>query len=287
MGWNRCTALLVPLIMSWALPSPAAPTPEERRVARAHYEQAVAHFNASEYGAAADEFRAVYKAVPQAVLLYDAAQAYRLGGDGPRALAFYHAYVQAAPDGGQRPEVERRIRELEAQGARPAAVAAIDRPTATAAATATAVDKAGVSTAAVKPAARPAAVTTSAGAATASADPPTPGGDKPAATGDKRAGSGSDRLRPVVDAIKEHRSGFRACFDQWSKSHPGVSGHVTLSFYLDPEGNLDQPDAETSGFDAAEVKGCIEEFARTLRYPKSPSGKFTRFSYPFDFKATR
>ena len=26
---------------------------------------------------------------------------------------------------------------------------------------------------------------------------------------------------------------------------------------------------------------------RTLHYPKSPSGKFTRFTYPFDFKAAR
>jgi hypothetical protein len=35
------------------------------------------------------------------------------------------------------------------------------------------------------------------------------------------------------------------------------------------------------------VADCIEHVARTLRYPKSPSGKFTRFTYPFDFKPTR
>jgi len=62
---------------------------------------------------------------------------------------------------------------------------------------------------------------------------------------------------------------------------------VTLTFYLDPDGNLDQPNADEKGFAAPEVAACIEELSRTLKYPKSPSGKFTRFTYPFDFKAAR
>ena len=100
-------------------------------------------------------------------------------------------------------------------------------------------------------------------------------------------GGGSDRLQAVADIVKQNRAGFRACFDAWSRAHPGVDGRVTLTFYLDPDGNLDQPSAEEKGFAAAEVATCIEELSRRLRYPKSPSGKFTRFTYPFDFKAAR
>src|SRR3981081_3692658 len=85
---------------------PAAPTSHERKVARAHYEKAVNHFNAGEYVPAADEFQAVYKIVPQPVLLYDAAQAYRLAADTPKALEFYQAYMKAAPpEAAQRSEV--------------------------------------------------------------------------------------------------------------------------------------------------------------------------------------
>src|SRR5262249_19678227 len=157
----------------------------ERQAARAHYEKAVNHFNANEYTAAADEFLLVYKTAPQPALLYNAAQAYRLGNDVPRAIEYYQAFLRTAPEARQRPEVERRVRELSAQAGGPARVAVPpDLGTAT----------------------QPVAVA------------PTP------------AAGGSDRLQAVADVIKANRSGFRGCFDRWSKAHAGVSGRVTLTF---------------------------------------------------------
>lgn len=231
----------------------AAPTPEQRQAARAHYAKAVDHFNAGEYTDAATEFLAVYALAPQSVLLYDAAQAYRLGHDPVRALDYYKRYLAAAPAGAApRADVERRVRELAAKQPAPPTAPASGTPT--------------------KPA-ETATPTTTAPATTAKTTTPPP------------QANGSDRLHGIVDVIKQHRPGFRGCFDRWSGRHPGVSGKVTLTFYLDPEGNIDQPDAVTSGFDAPEVASCIEDYAQTLRYPRSPSGKFTRFRYPFDFKA--
>ena len=218
-----------------------APTPEARAVAREHYEKAVSHFNANEYAAAAEEFLAVYKAVPQPALLYNAAQAYRLGGDGPRALDKYRAFLQAAPAAKQKEDVERHIKELESKG--------------------TVVVKA------VPDMSAPAVAMTT--------------------TTKTTQNGGSDRLGAIAAVIKQNRAGFRACFDKWARAHKGVDGKVTLTFYLDPDGNLDQPSADEKGFAAPEVASCIEELSRTLRYPKSPSGKFTRFTYPFDFKAVR
>jgi hypothetical protein len=250
------------LVLGLARVVHAAPTPDERKAARAHYETAVNHFNASEYLSAADEFLSVYKLVPQPVLLYDAAQAYRLANDTQRAVEQYQSYLKvAAPDAAQRPEVEKRLKDLS--------------PNATVADKGNGKDKPKDRPLAVadKPKERP------------NDKPPSPA-DKPA---DKAlvATGNSDRVAAVAEAIKANRNGFRGCFDKWSKAHPGVSGRVTLTMYLDPEGNMDQPDAATKGFEAADVSQCIEDFARTLKYPKSPSGKFTRFTYPFDFKAAR
>jgi len=238
------TAALVALVLCLAGLALAEPTPEARAEARAHYDKAVSHFNANEYVAAADEFLAVYKAVPQPALLYNAAQAYRLGGDTPKALENYRSFLKESPQAKQRPDVERRISELEHK-----VVAVKSVPD--------------------------------------MALPPTPPSGATVKTATGAGAGGSDRLQAIAEVIKQNRAGFRACFDKWSKAHAGVNGKVTLTFYLDPDGEIAQPSADEKGFAAPEVASCIEELARTLKYPKSPSGKFTRFSYPFDFKAAR
>ena len=243
---------LVAASVAIAAAQPSAPSAEQRAVARAHYEKAVNHFNAGEYAAAADEFLAVHAAVAQPALLYNAAQAYRLGGDGPKALENYRAFLKEAPEAKQRPDVEKHIKELEGKNAVVVKVVPdMSVP-----------DKLVVPTKSATPTPAKTAAPTS-------------------------ASGGSDRLQAIAEVVKQNRAGFRACFDKWSKSHPGINGRVTLTFYLDPDGNLDQPSADEKGFVAPEVASCIEELSRTLHYPKSPSGKFTRFSYPFDFKAAR
>ena len=240
----RLPAVLVMALGIAAAARAEPPTAAARAVAREHYEKAVSHFNANEYPDAAAEFLAVYKAVPQPALLYNAAQAYRLGGDGPKALENYRAFLKADPEARQKLDVERHIKELENKTVAVKEVPDMAAPRVAAPTTKTVAMK----------------------------------------TPDK---GGSDRLQAIAEVIKQNRASFRACFDQWSRAHKGIDGKVTLRFYLDPDGNLDQPSADEKGFAAPEVAACMEELSRTLRYPKSPSGKFTRFTYPFDFKAAR
>jgi len=97
----------------------------------------------------------------------------------------------------------------------------------------------------------------------------------------------SDRLAPMVELMKQKRDGFRCCFDIWAKKNPGASGRVMLVINLGPDGKLKKAfvKQDESGIHAPEVESCMVDLAKTLTYPKSPSGKDTEYSHPFDFKA--
>ena len=100
-------------------------------------------------------------------------------------------------------------------------------------------------------------------------------------------GGTSDRLQPLIDVIKAHRDGFRRCFDARANAGPDAKGRVVMLFNLTPEGELQVAgiDPGLSTYTASDVTGCMITFAKSLTYPASPHGKFTRFRYPFDFKA--
>ena len=233
----------------------AGTTPEQRKIGREHYGAATTHFNLGEYEQAADEFRLVYKAVPEPSVLYNIAQSFRLAKNPQQALFFYQSYLRSAPpQSPTRAEVERRVKDLQSQlaGNAPAPpppdmsvppdLAAPPQKTAT---------------------------------------PNNPATKTPTPPANPNA---SERLKPVVELIKSKRDGFRACFDAWGKNHPGAGGKVNLIFYLNPDGGMEQADAELAGFDAPDVSNCVLDYAHTLVFPRSASGKFTRFTYPFDFK---
>jgi hypothetical protein len=100
------------------------------------------------------------------------------------------------------------------------------------------------------------------------------------------AGS-SDRMQPMIDLIRAKRDAFRCCFDIWARKNPGAQGRVKMKLELDPTGALKKAyvDQQGSELHAADVESCLVDLAKSLTYPKSPSGKDTTFTYPFDFKA--
>jgi hypothetical protein len=102
----------------------------------------------------------------------------------------------------------------------------------------------------------------------------------------KDAGS-TDRLEPLTELIKTKREGFRCCFDIWAKDHPGAAGTVKMVLKLKPDGALTSVEFADTANRVADVEPCVAELAKSLTYPRSPSGKVTTFSYPFDFKARR
>lgn len=97
----------------------------------------------------------------------------------------------------------------------------------------------------------------------------------------------SDRLQPMVDIMKSNRDKFRCCFDLWARKNPGAAGRVSLKVKLKPDGSLISAEAveKDSTVAAPEVHACVVEVAKSLSYPRSPSGKETTYTHPFDFKA--
>lgn len=119
-------------------------------------------------------------------------------------------------------------------------------------------------------------------------DPPAGGVPLNNAMTEKDAGGGG-RLEPLTEIIKSRRDGFRCCFDIYARAHAGAAGTVKMVLDLKPDGTLrDVTFADVpSRVSAPEVESCMADLARGLTYPRSPSGKDTRFTYPFDFKARR
>src|SRR6266511_5574161 len=82
--------------------------------AKRHFEEGTKLYNLGEFGAAAVEYKAAYKAKPDSVFLYNVAQALRLNNEPASALFFYRSYLRTTPNAANRKEVDRRIKELDA-----------------------------------------------------------------------------------------------------------------------------------------------------------------------------
>ena len=114
-------ALLAAILASTSLilltPSPAAAADSARlRDARAHYEQAVAHYNLDEFAPALAEFREAYRIKPDPSFLFNIAQCHRKLGENEQALDYYRKYLRNLPDAPNRADVERIVAELKAKG---------------------------------------------------------------------------------------------------------------------------------------------------------------------------
>jgi len=103
--------LTVCLAMAWSVP--AADDRADVRRALAHFERGERLFKVSRYREALEEFKEAFVIKEDPVFLYNIAQCHRLLGERTEALTFYRRYLAASPESRNRPEVERRIRELE------------------------------------------------------------------------------------------------------------------------------------------------------------------------------
>jgi len=78
------------------------------------YDEGTKHYDLAEYPAAIESFRASYDLVPQPLLLFDIAQAYRQLHDCEHARTFYKNYLRNLPTADNRDKVEHFITEMDA-----------------------------------------------------------------------------------------------------------------------------------------------------------------------------
>jgi hypothetical protein len=97
LHWSAAVAVVA--VLSAAAPVAVAAGASAARDARRIYDEATAAFGLGRYAEAAEKYEAAFAIRPDPALLYNAAQAYRLGGNKPRALELYRNYVRLYPDG--------------------------------------------------------------------------------------------------------------------------------------------------------------------------------------------
>ena len=103
-------ALSALLILGWC---GAARAQSEDAEARQHYKAATGHFAVGEFSEAASEYEAAYKLHQDPALLFNAAQARRLGGENAKALVLYKNFLHLYPSSPNIPAVREQIDKLE------------------------------------------------------------------------------------------------------------------------------------------------------------------------------
>jgi tetratricopeptide (TPR) repeat protein len=110
----RRMRILTVLALSSILAASTLALADEAVSAREHYRRGTNAFNLGHYIEAIKEYEAAYQLKDDPALLFNIAQAYRLAGENDAAVRVYKSYLHQVPESPQRPEVERRIAELQA-----------------------------------------------------------------------------------------------------------------------------------------------------------------------------
>jgi hypothetical protein len=116
MRYSRAllTVVVVAVLVGPASRSFAA---DETSAAREHAQKGKAFMDLGKYAEAAAEYEAAYADKQDPTLLLNLAQAYRMAGNGSKAIFFYRKYLQHVPKSPYRADIEEKISALEKAGA--------------------------------------------------------------------------------------------------------------------------------------------------------------------------
>ena len=123
--------LALALALAPLVASPARADDAEH--AKELFQQGTTLFNIGEFDKAIEAWQEGYKAKPDPGFLFNIAQAYRLKGDGQKAIFFYRGYLRNSPKAANRADVEARIAALQkAVSEKPPIAAPVTAPSAVA-----------------------------------------------------------------------------------------------------------------------------------------------------------
>ncbi len=117
-SWFLLASLLCVVSAAQAQPAASAPDPAseagKRAEGKARYERGAAAYTAGRFKDSVDLFLQADALAPSAALSFNIARAYDKLGDEAASLQWYRDFKRRAPDAPNAPEVEQRIRALEA-----------------------------------------------------------------------------------------------------------------------------------------------------------------------------
>ncbi|HUS64109.1 MAG TPA: hypothetical protein VMZ28_06180 [Kofleriaceae bacterium] len=112
-------SLVILVCLGLAAPAMAQPkkkpTRAQKAKAKALYDEGLRYYNVGDYDSAAEKFGESYVIVAAPLLLFNIAQAHRLGGDCEQALRSYRTYLREVPKPDNRQQVDQAIRICEAK----------------------------------------------------------------------------------------------------------------------------------------------------------------------------
>ena len=126
-GWRCLAVTLLALAVGGRPVAASGPS-----AARQAYDQATAAFGLGHYAEAAEKYETAFSLRPDPALLYNAAQAYRLAGNRPRALELYRNYLRLYPNRQNADEARNQVaaltKALEDEKSAPPVVASAPAP---------------------------------------------------------------------------------------------------------------------------------------------------------------
>ena len=84
--------------------------------------------------------------------------------------------------------------------------------------------------------------------------------------------------------IHAHLSEIRYCHESAMLRNPKVAGKLTLRFSIDPSGQVESTETQSSTLGDADMSNCIIKHLKTWKFPKPRGASHVAVSYPFLFK---
>jgi tetratricopeptide (TPR) repeat protein len=86
-----------------------------KQTAEAHYEKGMKAYTLGHFLEAIEEFERAYELRSEPIFLYNIAQSHRQNNTPQRAIFFYRRYLEADPNAKNKPEIEKRIKDMETE----------------------------------------------------------------------------------------------------------------------------------------------------------------------------
>lgn len=99
------------------------------------------------------------------------------------------------------------------------------------------------------------------------------------------SGGIEDRNRSIgqiAATVKQYRSGIKYVYNKELLTNPSLSGKLTVSFVIRPDGSVERPEIRQSSLNWPSLENAVLKRMRHWKFPKS-SGAAVRVTFPFVF----